>query len=295
MLASLGRALAASLFLAQGAFAQSAEFVGAYTWSDDDPAFGGISALEVLQNGAALVALGDRGFLVTASIARGEPDAAITSVTNTRVAPLRDRAGAELPELERDSEGLALTDDGRLFVSFEGVHGVAEFDLTGRMVSAGLDRHPHFARMQRNSSLEALAVDALGRLHTAPERSGRLLRPFPVYRRAGGGWDQPYAIPRSEDYLLVSLDFGPEGRLYVLERALRGILFSTRVRSFAVDGDVLSDARVLLQTTTGTHENLEGLSVWRDEGGFIRLSMVSDDNYNLFLRTQIVEYRLPGS
>ena len=48
----------------------------------------------------------------------------------------------------------------------------------------------------------------------------------------------------------------------------------------------------LLETPTGTHENLEGLAVWRDPEGRLRLTMVADDNFNLFLRNQIVEYRL---
>ena len=42
----------------------------------------------------------------------------------------------------------------------------------------------------------------------------------------------------------------------------------------------------------GVHGNLEGLAVWQDPAGQIRLTMVSDDNYLPFMRGQIVEYVL---
>lgn len=38
------------------------------------------------------------------------------------------------------------------------------------------------------------------------------------------------------------------------------------------------------------HDNLEGISVWQDPDGRIRLTMISDDNFMVFQRTEIVEY-----
>jgi len=274
--------------------AHTAEYLGSYVWSDPDPAFGGFSALEMSPDGATLIALGDRGVLAHATLARSPGAQVIEAVTLTAFHTLSDRHGTPLPAKKADAEGLALGPAGQLYVSFEGVHGIGAITPEGRLLQGKLLRHGDFSAMQDNSSLEALAIDWRGQLYTAPERSGRLLRPFPVYRRdASGGWSQPFAIPRSEDYLLTGMDFGPDGRLYVLERALRGFFFSTRVRSFAVTQTDLSDERLVLQTRIGTHENLEGISLWRDAQGALRLSMIADDNYNLLLRTRIVEYRLP--
>jgi hypothetical protein len=45
----------------------------------------------------------------------------------------------------------------------------------------------------------------------------------------------------------------------------------------------------------GVQDNLEGLSVWRDIAGQIRLTLISDDNFRLLQRTEIVEYVLPNS
>ncbi|MEM8582469.1 MAG: esterase-like activity of phytase family protein, partial [Pseudomonadota bacterium] len=244
MRASLGLAIVLLLSIATAVFAAQAEYLGSFTWSSSHPDFGGLSAISVVEGGTALIALSDRGFLVSARLSRAGPDQTIDGVKLADIVPLRDDAGQVLPKIERDSEGLALAPDGSLFISFEAVHGVGRFDLSGKMVSDGLLRHPHFLTMQLNSSLESLAIDSDGRLCTAPERSGRLERPFPVYCLVSDEWSQPFAIPRSEDYLLSGMDFGPDGRLYVLERVLRGIFFSTRVRSFALVGDRLSDERL---------------------------------------------------
>jgi hypothetical protein len=148
--------------------------------------------------------------------------------------------------------------------------------------------------MQHNSSLEALAIDDNGWLYTLPERSGTLDTPFPVYRFQDGTWDQPFSLPRDGLYLAVAADFGPDDRLYLLERQFHGLLgFQSRVRRFVVTGNAIDAGEVVLETTTGQHGNQEGLSVWRDGTGTLRLTMVSDDNFRFFLRTSLVEYRIP--
>ena len=52
-----------------------------------------------------------------------------------------------------------------------------------------------------------------------------------------------------------------------------------------------SDEETLLETSLFTHDNLEGLSVWRD-GGTLVMTMISDDNFRGVQRTEIVEYLL---
>jgi len=51
--------------------------------------------------------------------------------------------------------------------------------------------------------------------------------------------------------------------------------------------------QVLLQTPVGFHDNLEGVSIWRDAQGRLRASMVADNNFLPFLSSGIVEYTLP--
>jgi hypothetical protein len=121
-----------------------------------------------------------------------------------------------------------------------------------------------------------------------PERSGLAMRSFPVYRLLNGIWDQPFEITRSGPSLLSGADIGPEGRLYVLERDFIGAGFRNRVRRFALDG---TGEEVVLETRVLTYDNLEGISVWQDVQG-LRMTLISDDNFRSFQRTEIVEYRL---
>jgi hypothetical protein len=92
----------------------------------------------------------------------------------------------------------------------------------------------------------------------------------------------------------VAADFGPDGRFYVLERDFRALGgFSSRLRRFELGTDGLTGEAILLETPFALHDNLEGLSVWRDDQGVLRATMISDDNFIFVQQTQIVEYRLP--
>ena len=136
--------------------------------------------------------------------------------------------------------------------------------------------------------MEALAVDGRGNLYALPERF-RYGPDSPLYRYNGSGWRLLARIPRTDGYLPVGADFGPDGQFYLLDRAFTGLGFRSRVRRF---DPADWSGETLLETNTGRHDNLEGLAVWRDAGGAIRLTMISDDNFRFFQRTEIVEYRV---
>lgn len=268
-------------------------YLGAFTWHVNDPRFGGFSGLEVTRDGNGFTAISDHGFRVAGRFLRRSGQ--LTGISAGPIRRLLGPEGKPVAAARRDSEGLAIRADGRSFVSFEGVHRVWSYPAPDGP-STRLPIYSDFAHMQSNSALEALAVDARGWLYALPERSGKMTRPFPLYRFRNGKWDRKLSIPRRGNFLPVGADFGPDGRLYLLERDFVGIGFRTRIRSFAVTPDAVSDEREILVTPIGRHDNLEGLSVWRDARGRIRLTMISDDNYRAFLRTEFVEYALanPG-
>ena len=265
--------------------------VGAFAWRMDDPNFGGLSAIELADNGLSFLALSDRGAWTRGQITR-DSEGRIMAVDARPMRFLRGRFEAPLEAGRNDSEGLAVAADGTVFVSFENVARVLRYDsIDGPAQNLITPRE--FGRMQRNSALEALAIGPDGTLYTLPERSGELERPFPVWRYRDGGWDQPFDLRRDGGYLAVGADFGPDGRLYLLERELHGLAgFSSRVRSFAISDTELSDERTDLETQPGQHDNLEGISVWRGPDGAIWVTMLADDNFNFFQSTEIVEYRL---
>lgn len=258
-----------------------------------DPAFGGWSGLEVTPDGATFITISDKGNLLTGRLLRGA-DGRINGVEPGQIRPLRHTDGNPLPRFYDDSEGLALADDGTVFVSFEAEHRVVRYANAAATQAETLPIPDAFARMKNNSSLEALAVGPDGAIYTLPERSGRADRPFPVYRFKNGEWAVFGRIARRGEFLPVGADIGPDGRFYLLERALTSLFgFSSRVRRFDITADGFANEHLLFQTGPGVHDNLEGLSVWRDTEGAIRLTMISDDNFKFFQTTEFVEYLVP--
>jgi hypothetical protein len=280
-------ALIALLLAAQPASA--ADYLGSFTWADGDPAFGGFSGIEVAADGLSFLAVTDSADITAARILRDGDT--ITGIDRGPLVRLLSSRGEPLAGTNADAEGLAVGPDGTIFVSLEGNHRVAAYAAPDA-AAVLLPRPNDFRGLQNNSGLEALAIDPAGDLYAIPERSGSLSRPFPVYRYRGGVWTQAFTIPRRPPHLPVAADFGSDGRLYLLERHFAGLAFQSRVRAFAITDDGIVQEQTLIDTLPGQHDNLEGLAVWQDGQGRIRLTLISDDNFNFFQRTEVVEYAL---
>ena len=269
--------------------AQSAEYISSYTWPAPIPRTGGFSALEVSEDGQEFTAISDLGLIATGQLHR--KDGLISGVTASQ-SKLRNTENGKLSPFNSDAEGLAIRDDGRIYLSFERYHRIWTYNRPDGQ-AAWIPRHPDFGKMDVNGGMEALAIGPDGALYTMAEGSSNLTTPFTVYRYRNGTWTTPFSIPRIGTFLPVGADFGPDGNLYLLERKLRSVFgFETRVRRFTISGGTITNEVTLLTTPAGTHDNLEGLSVWRDAQGDIRLTMVSDNNLNALQRTEFVEYRI---
>lgn len=269
---------------------QKAQWLSSYTWSAEGEAIGGLSGIEVSDDGSSFVALSDRDGLTAGQFLR-DADGRITGISAAPFQKLRHAENTRsLGPYASDSEGLAQAADGSLYVSFEGHNRIWNYPEPGA-VPTRVPRPREFDGLHGNSGLEALAIDETGALYTLPERTGALDRPFPVYRYRNGTWDQPFQLSRQGDWQATGMDYGPDGRLYLLERDFKGVFgFVTQVRRFSFIDGKPDAGEVLLQSWAGQHDNLEGIAVWRGQGGNIRLTMVSDDNYRIFQRTEFVEY-----
>lgn len=269
-----------------------AVYVGSYRWTSEHGIFGGFSGLEVSGDGARFWTVSDRGVLALGRFQRDPQTGAIIGASGFEPLALKSPDGEPTHDIWDDAEGLAVAGSGQIFVSFEGIHRIWRYDVPGGDATE-IPPHPDFADLQNNSALEALAMDAAGTLFTLPERSGVLSRPFPVYRYRNGEWDQPFGITRRPPFLPVGADFGPDGRFYLLERHFSGVFgFQSRVRRFVFSQNGVSEEEILFSSAVGEHDNLEGIAVWRASDGDIRITMISDDNYRAFQRTEFVEYRV---
>lgn len=274
--------------VANGMFAAEASLLSSYSWVNSGAAFGGFSSIHLDDQGGEFLAISDRGSFLAARIIR--KDDKIIDVTEQSLTPLRDTNRQTVSGLQADSEGIAVHSDGRIFVSFEGNHRVWVY-RNKRSAAAWMPRHADFKLLQDNSSLEALAIDHRGWLYTIPERSGVFDKPFPVYRYNGKAWDKRLHIPRRGEFLVVGADFGPDHKLYLLERGFQFPFgFATRVRRFTLSSSGFQNEQTLIKTAYGAHDNLEGISVWQDDRKRMRITLISDDNFYFFQRTELVEY-----
>lgn len=289
---------AAALAVAASAFAASrpagssgqAEFLGAFTWRSPQGWFGGFSALEISKDGQSMTVLSDRATIAQVGLTR--QDGLITAAQIEGANALLASTGKPLTGQAGDSEGIAVTPDGTICISYEGVPRVACHRKAGSRAEV-LPRHGAFKKLSGNKALEALAIDSRGHLFTLPEGAVTQDGAIPVWRWNGQIWSQVFALPKRGGFKPVSADFGPGGRLYVLERDFGLFGFRTRLRRWVVNASGLTEEETLLKTAAGTHDNLEGLSVWQDSTGRLRATMVSDDNFNSLQRTELVEYALP--
>ncbi len=260
------------------------------TWREDHPGFGGFSAVEVLDEGRRFVAVTDRGHWATGEMQR--EDGRLVGIVMTGFGPLLGVRGAPLTGRDADAEAIALGPDGAFYLAFEANHRIRRYPaIDGPAVHVDTPRE--FARLQNNSGIEALAMDAAGTIYAIPERSGALDRPFPIYRKRDGRWDRELSIPREGEFLVTGADIGPDGRLYIVERQFAMLGFRTRVRRFALGPDSIDLGETLLETGWMELDNMEGISVWEDAAGVMRITLLSDDNFFPLQRTIFAEYVVP--
>lgn len=266
-----------------------ARFLSSYEWISDRETFGGYSGISLSADGSDFTLLSDRGHTIVGSLFRHNDQ--IIGVRSHSPQPLQipDELFAKTPKL--DAEGLAALASGEFFVSLEHENRIARRapDNTWSLLPA----HPKINGLARNKGLEALAVSPDGALFTIPESSPGWNKPFPVYRyTASAGWDTAFQITRALGFLPVGADFDDQGALYVLERGFSGFGFFSQIRKFNTTRNAALNGELVMQSHVVQHDNLEGLSVWRAPDGVLRLTMVSDDNFNRLQKTEIVEYAL---
>ena len=234
--------------------------------------FSGIATTD----GVNVLLLSDHGFIAAARLQRGYGQR-IEGFDLRQVSVLNDENGYPLGGSMRHSEGLSLARDGSFFVAFEEQNRVAHYARLGAPAE-NMGVHRDFSRLRIGRGLEGVAVAPDGRVYAVPERPARATYGFPSYVWSSAGWDGAFRLPMDLNFLPCDAAFGPDGMLYILEREQGGRGYRSQVRRFAVNGEHISAGQWVMRSDYGQFGNLEGISVFRDWNGRIRLLMVADDD-----------------
>jgi hypothetical protein len=84
--------------------------------------------------------------------------------------------------------------------------------------------------------------------------------------------------------------------LLVLERSFSFLTFTVQIRhvpAIEVRPGATMDGAVLLRASGGEIDNFEGLGIRHLPDGETRITIVSDDNFNSFQRTLLLDFALP--
>ncbi len=266
--------------------------IGSYNSSKDAARFGGLSGLEVDAHGQQFVSVSDTGVLSIAMFERGSRNEVI-SARLLSIEELKFEDG-QRPEhkLNRDTEGLALSFDGNIYVSAESNTRMLKYEM-GADIPTVLALPELGPQVPTNMGFEALAISSDDTLVAVAEGSKNIKAPFQVFHRnPDGEWSVIYELPRRGGFRPVGADFGPDGHLYILTRSFIGFAFASRIERILFENKMPIRHEDIYQSRLGQFDNLEGLATWRAGPNDLRLYAVSDDNFSSLQTTQIIEFAL---
>ena len=260
-------------------------------WTDASDDFGGISGLQMTDNGTGCLAVSDGGFLFSAKLVR-DAEGRITTIEAQDHERFIDNLGRPAIGFQSDAEALRIERGGSILVAFEGYARVARFELPD-MHPLALQVWDRFKSIWGNAGMEALSVAPDGQIMTILENStGDGAYQTFVYQ-GGIDWVNGPALASDGRFRATDSVYGPDGRLYVLERSFSPLWgYTTRISAYRAAGKGFSQPEVVLQTGAGEFGDLEGLDVWTDSKGRTIATMVTDNNFLPFVPTKVAEFVL---
>lgn len=302
-------------------------FVGGFSLTSPDARFGGLSGLDILDDGN-LLAVSDQGDFVWIDLAANG-----VTPTAARIASMRDASGAVIRgKADGDAEGLAVN-GGVALVSFERNDRVLAYDLgkcgaaargapivyggfgwpmRSAYSSAGIDvgenSGPEPLAVTRDwfllSGIESLAGDegplSIRPIEAGPDYNLRIGKGSPAFVGADilqdGDDLRVFSLHRSTERALNATIIVNETRF---ERYLDQAKLPARVISEIDERshdrfEAKSTRRLAQMGVLVTIDNFEGIAAKRLSDGRVRIYLISDNNFSASQRTLLMVYDLPA-
>lgn len=283
---------------------------GGIAITSNSPYFGGFSGLAISKEGNELLSVSDAGFWMMARL--GERDGSLSSIEDARIGPLIDakRTGKKLGK-QRDAESIALEGDkltgGQALVSFEIHHRIDRYEI-GR---TDLKRKKWSYRPPRaqkdwspNNAMEAIEV-----IQAGPQK-GAIIAFLERYKDKKGnlsgfllkkGKQEPIALKPIKGFDISGAAALPDGGLLLLERRFRmreGVKIRIRyIPAADIKPGAILKGETLLEADSTNYflDNMEGIAAHQLSSGETIITLISDDNFNFFQRTLIIQFSWPDT
>ncbi len=279
---------------------------GGVQLNSDAMQFGGLSGIAFTTNDK-LAAVSDKGWFISGQLIYDEQGRPLELI-GVDASAIENSKGAALPRaFARDAEGIApIERDGvvaAVRVSFENLTRVADFDVTDGRPGGAAREVPipdWLSQLRTNRSLEAVCIASPG----SPVAGSTMLITeddetpdgnIRAYMR--GHRDQgDFNVVKTPGLNPTDCAFLPNGDMLLLERGtglLGFVMQIRRIRAEDVKPGNTINGEVVLAASGGSIDNMEGIAVHEGPSGETRITLVSDDNYNDWERTLLLEFSLP--
>jgi hypothetical protein len=272
---------------------------GGFALRHPDKRFGGISSIQISEDGKKLLAISDRGHAIRFSLRHD--NGRLAAITLDHIATLAMPPGEKRRNFSIDAESSAMAGKDTLLIAFERINRILAYPRRG--LEIGTDpklypRPPAMAQLPKSSGVEAMARLCDNRLLLLSEGGGRFggdaVLGWIEDRR---GW-HAFGYRSSEGYVPTAAALLPNCRIAVVERRFFLLSFYWRIALLSPD-DIRPGATV--SGLTAAHfrypavtDNFEAIAARRNKTGETLLYLMSDDNFSSLQQTLLLVFALNG-
>ena len=267
------------------------EQVGFLNIDRNEKDYGGFSGLVISNEGTEALVVTDKSFFFVLELRRDENEI-LTGYSVIRKGRILSSKGEHLNGRNTDSESIVIDENNNYYISFESNHRIMmHAEVGGKGVF--VPKHPMFRKLSVNKGIEALAIDADNRLIAIPEKPPSGISDIPIFRLQNDKWEIIKYVKINDNFLVTDAEILPEGLLLILERKFSWTQgFKTRFRLISLDKFDNTEPITVFTSTANQFDNLEGVTLWRDKNGEMRILTVSDDNFHPLQQSEIREFFL---